>query len=201
MFKTVISVCGVNIVTQDITIDTILSPDDMHLGNCLRMDSHTYTICVNIYIFIESTVGGMIFDEVTFDESIGKTIDLPVLNAVYSYDNPNKFCTIILRINHAIYIKDMKHSQTKLISTAPSLATSPLTLIIQKLVHSQSKMEIIPSLRKNMVIRRTFTSDVHHKRNLNISLSLPSRMRTIGIPTRHPTIFLLSIQHQYSSWR
>ena len=91
------------------------------------------------------------------------------------------------------------YDQTKLVSTAASLKTYPLTLIIKELVHSKSHMEITTSLWNNMVLRRTFTEDVHQKTNLNISLSLISRMSTNGIPIRHPTIFLLSIKHQYST--
>ena len=39
MLKTVRSVCGVNIGTQDITINPILSLDEMHLCTRLGMDS------------------------------------------------------------------------------------------------------------------------------------------------------------------
>ena len=52
----------------------------------------------------------MRFDAVPFDESIGKTSDLPIVYTIYAYDNPNKFRTIILRINLEIYTKEMKHA-------------------------------------------------------------------------------------------
>ena len=83
----------------------------------------------------------------------------------------------------------------------PPLTTSPLTLIIRELVHSQSQLEIKISLCNNMVLRHTFTSYFHQKINLKISLSLTSRMRTNRSPRRNFVIFRLSIQHQYSSWR
>ena len=47
---------------------------------------------------------------VTCDKSIGKISDLPIVNAIYAYDNPNTFRSISLQINHVIYIIDMKHS-------------------------------------------------------------------------------------------
>ena len=49
-------------------------------------------------------------DAVPFDKSIGKLIGLPIVNSIYSYDNPNTFCTILLQIKHAIYIKDIKYA-------------------------------------------------------------------------------------------
>ena len=83
----------------------------------------------------------------------------------------------------------------------PPLTTSPLTLIIRELVHSQSQLEIKIPLWNNMVLRHTFTSYFHQKINLKISLSLTSRMRTNRSPRRNFVIFRLSIQHQYSTWR
>ena len=110
MFKTVILVCGVNIGTHDIIINPILSSDEMHLGIIIGIDSHTDNSYVKKYSFVESIVYLMRVDAVPFDKSIGKLSDLPIVNYLYSYDKPNKFRTIILRIKHAIYIKDMKHA-------------------------------------------------------------------------------------------
>ena len=98
------------IATQDITINPILIPYEMHLSTFLIMDSQTDTGCFNKHAFIELVVEGMIFDAVTFDKSIGKISDLPIINSVYTYDNPNKFYTIIIRNNPEIHIKDMKHA-------------------------------------------------------------------------------------------
>ena len=98
------------IATQDITINPILSPDEMHLSTCLIMDSQTDTSCFNKHAFIELVVEGMIFDAVPFDETIVKLSDLPIFNTIYAYGNPNIFCTILVRINHVIYLKDKEHS-------------------------------------------------------------------------------------------
>ena len=46
--------------------------------------------------------------EFPFDNRIGKHSDLPIVNAIYTYENPNTFRTIILKIKHVIYIKDKK---------------------------------------------------------------------------------------------
>ena len=99
-----------NIERQEIMINPILSPYEMHFRTCLKMNSHTDTRCVNKYTFIESVVEGMIFDAVPFDETIVKLSDLPICNAIYAYENPNIFCTILLQINYVIYIKDKKHA-------------------------------------------------------------------------------------------
>ena len=90
-------------------INPILSPYDMHIYTFLVMDSHAYTRCVNKHEFIESIVEGMRVDEVPFYDIIGKLTDLPIINSIYAYDNPNTFRTILLQINHEIYSKEMKH--------------------------------------------------------------------------------------------
>ena len=53
MFKTVRLVCGVNIGTQDIRINPIIIPDEMHFGTCLVMYPHADTSCVKKHAFIE----------------------------------------------------------------------------------------------------------------------------------------------------
>ena len=110
MFTTARSLYGVNIRTQDITLNQILKPDDMHLGTCLGMYYHTDTSYVNNHIFVESILEVMRVYAVPLDKNIGKLSDLPMVNAIYAYDNPNKFRTIILLINHEIYTKEMKHA-------------------------------------------------------------------------------------------
>ena len=110
MFTTARSLYGVNIRTQDITLNQILKPDDMHLGTCLVMYSHTETSYVNNHKFVESILEVMRVYSVIFDKNIGKLSDLPIFNAIYAYENPNEFRTIILRINHEIYTKEMKHA-------------------------------------------------------------------------------------------
>ena len=96
MLKTVRSVCGVNIGTQDININPIIIPYYIHLGTRLVMDSHTDTSCVNKHAFIESIVEVMKVGSVPFESSIGKPIYLPIVDSIYAYENPNTFLTIIL---------------------------------------------------------------------------------------------------------
>ena len=96
MFTNARSVYGVNIITQDITINKILKPDDMYLGTCLGMYSHTDNKYVNNHTFVESILEVMRVYAVPFEKNIGKLSDLPIVNAIYAYDNPNKFRTIIM---------------------------------------------------------------------------------------------------------
>ena len=56
MLKNVKLVCGVNIGTQEITINPILILDEMHLGTCLEMNTHADNICFNKHAFIESII-------------------------------------------------------------------------------------------------------------------------------------------------
>ena len=74
------------------------------------MDSHADISCVNKHAFIESIVEVMRVNAVPFEKCIGKISDLQIINAIYAYDNLNTFRTILLQINHVIYIKDMKHA-------------------------------------------------------------------------------------------
>ena len=74
------------------------------------MESHADSYCVDKHIFIKSIMEGMIVNAVPFEKTIWKTSDLLIFNAISSYDNPKSFLTILKRINHVIYIKDMKHA-------------------------------------------------------------------------------------------
>ena len=80
----------------------------IQLGTRLGMYSHADTSCVNKHALIEWIVEGMRVYEFPFDNRIGKHSDLPIVNAIYTYENPNTFRTIILKIKHVIYIKDKK---------------------------------------------------------------------------------------------
>ena len=51
--KTIRSVCDVNIETQDIMINPILSPYENHLGTFIGMEYHVDTSCVNKHAFNE----------------------------------------------------------------------------------------------------------------------------------------------------
>ena len=89
---------------------SLLFQSSVWICNRLVMDSHADTSRVNKHTFIESIVEGMRVHAVPFEKIIGKISDLLIVNAKYAYDNPNTFHTILLRINNAIYIKDMKHA-------------------------------------------------------------------------------------------
>ena len=91
-------------------ITPILRPNEMYFGDRLMMDSHVDTICINKHSHIESIMEGMRVGAVPFDKIIEKLSDLPIVNSVYEYDNPNTFCNILLRMNHVIYIADMEHA-------------------------------------------------------------------------------------------
>ena len=143
-------------------------------------------------------------DAIPFDKSVGKISYLPIVSSIYAYDNPNTFFTILLRINHKIYIKDMKHSLI-----CPNQACEYGTIIDNIPPHLDHMVTVtftITSGYYNLPLVQYgptayISPDVQQKTNLNISLSLTSQMSTNGIPTSYPTIFMPSIQHQYSTRR
>ena len=94
--------------------DHLINPDlnkaEMELGTRMGMDSHADTTCVNKHAYIESVIEGITVDAIPFDSSIGKMSDLPIVNAIYAYDDPDSLQTILLRFNNSIYIKDMKNA-------------------------------------------------------------------------------------------
>ena len=82
----------------------------------MGMDSHADTTCVNKHAFIESIIEGLTVDAIPFDDSIGKMSNLPIVHAIYAYDDPESLRTFLLRFNNTIYIKNMKmlyFAQTK----------------------------------------------------------------------------------------
>ena len=82
----------------------------MKIGTKLGMDSHADTSCVNKHAFIEAIVDGMTVDAISFDETIGRLSNLPVVHSIYAFDNINTAETMLLRINHAIYVENMKNA-------------------------------------------------------------------------------------------
>ena len=110
VFKTHRHVGSINIGSDDSKINPSLSPDELRLGTRLGLDSHADTSCVNKHAYVESVVEGITVDAIPFDESIGKMSDLPIVHAIYAYDDTHTFRTILVRINNAIYIKDMKNA-------------------------------------------------------------------------------------------
>ena len=49
-------------------------------------------------------------DAIPFDDSIGKMSNLPIVHAIYAYEDPESLRTFLLRFNNAIYIKNMKNA-------------------------------------------------------------------------------------------
>ena len=101
---------SLNIGAYDKEINQALSETELLKGTKMGMDSHADTTCVNKHAYIESIVEGMTVDAVPFDESIGRLSDLPIVNAIYAYDNPETMRTSLLRFNNAIYIKGMDNA-------------------------------------------------------------------------------------------
>ena len=109
-FKTARNIKAVNIGSYDKDVNPVLSPDELIVGTRMGMDSHADTTCVNKHAYIESIVEGFTVDAIPFDDSIGKLSDLPIVHAIYAYDNPETMQTSLLRFNHAIYIKGMDNA-------------------------------------------------------------------------------------------
>ena len=101
---------SLNIGAYDKEINQALSATELLKGTKMGMDSHADTTCVNKHAYIESIVEGMTVDAVPFDESIGRLSNLPIVNTIYAYDNPETMRTSLLRFNNAIYIKGMDNA-------------------------------------------------------------------------------------------
>ena len=95
---------SLNIGYYDKEINQILSANELFKGTRTGMYSHADTTCVNRHAYIESIVEGMTVDDVPFDESIGNLSNLPIVNAIYAYDNPKTMRTPLLRFNNVIYM-------------------------------------------------------------------------------------------------
>ena len=100
----------ISTVSQFKRINQILCDIDMKIGTKLGMDSHADTSCVNKHAFIEAIVDDMTVDAILFDETIGRLSNLSVVHAIYAFDNMNTAETMLLRINHAIYVENMKNA-------------------------------------------------------------------------------------------
>ena len=49
-------------------------------------------------------------DDIPFDDSIGKMSNLPIVHAIYDYDDPESLRTFLLRFNNVIYIKNTENA-------------------------------------------------------------------------------------------
>ena len=74
------------------------------------MDSHADTCCVNKHAYVETVVDGMTVDAIPFDSQLGRMSNLPIVHAIFAYDDTNTGTTTLIRINNAIYIKDMENA-------------------------------------------------------------------------------------------
>ena len=109
-FYTKRSIKQINVGHHDKDINPNMNNDEMSLGTKMGIDSHADTTCVNKHAFVESIVEGLYVDAVPFDDSIGKMANLPIVHAIYAYDDPESLQTFLLRFNNAIYIKNMKNA-------------------------------------------------------------------------------------------
>ena len=87
-FKTARHVCKVKRNMFDHEINPILNSDDLIVGTRMGMDSHADTRCVSKHAYVESIVEGFTVDTIPFDKSIGKMSDLPIVNTIYAFDDP-----------------------------------------------------------------------------------------------------------------
>ena len=95
---------------HDQSINPVLPKEELVHGTRMGMDSHADTTCVNKHAYIESVVEGMTVDAIPFDASMGKMSDLPIVNAIYAYDDKDSMQTTLLRFNHSIYIMNMSNA-------------------------------------------------------------------------------------------
>ena len=109
-FQSVRNIRAVNMKSFDKDINIPLSFEELSSGTNMGIDSHADTTCVNKHAFIESIVEGFTVDAIPFDKSIGKLTDLPIVNAIYAYDNQTDMTTHLLRFNQAIYVKHMDNA-------------------------------------------------------------------------------------------
>ena len=96
--------------TEDKTFNIPLSPDDMLLGTKLGIDSHADTCCVNKHAYIEMVVEGMTVDAIPFDLQLRKMSNLPIVHAIYAYDDTRTSRTTLIQLNNSIFIKDMDNA-------------------------------------------------------------------------------------------
>ena len=109
-FQTTRKISQINVGAYDKDINPVLGTEEMKTGTNMGMDYHPNTACVKKHALIESVIEGLTVDAIPFDESIGKMSNIPIVHAIYAYDNPESLRTFLLRFNNAIYIKNMKNA-------------------------------------------------------------------------------------------
>ena len=101
---------SIDIGSFDSKINPVLSQEELRSGTRMGMDSHADTTCVNKHAYIESIVEGHTVGAIPFDQSIGKLTNLPIVNAIYAFDDPQSMRTTLLRFNQAIFIKNVENA-------------------------------------------------------------------------------------------
>ena len=81
---------------HDKSINPMLEKGELSEGTRMGMDSHADTTCVNKHAYIESIIEGLTVNAIPFDSSIGKMSNLPIVNAIYAYGDPDSMHTILL---------------------------------------------------------------------------------------------------------
>ena len=109
-FQTTRKTIQINVGAYDKDINPVLGTEEMKTGTKMGMDSHANTTCVNKHAIIESVIEGLTVDDIPFDDSIGKMSNLPIVHAIYEYDDPESLRTFLLQFNNAIYINTMKNA-------------------------------------------------------------------------------------------
>lgn len=109
-FQTERQVSKFELTADDKSFNPPLSQDEALSGTKLGVDSHADTSCVNKHAYIETVVEGMTVDAIPFDSQLGKMSNLPIVHAIYAYDDVFTSRTTLIRINNAIYIRDMENA-------------------------------------------------------------------------------------------
>ena len=115
-----------NMTTNDKIFNVKLTDEEVLMGTRFGIDSHADTCCVNKHAYVETIVEGITVDAIPFDSQLGKMSDLPIVHAIFAYDDNDNARTTLIRVNNAIYIKDMESSllcPIKLEHTVLSLMT------------------------------------------------------------------------------
>ena len=76
--------------------DKSIRIEELNSGTHMGMDSHADTTCVNKHAYIESIIEGLTVGAIPLDSSIGKMSNLPIINAIYAYNDPDLIHTILL---------------------------------------------------------------------------------------------------------
>ena len=76
--------------------DKSIRIEELNSGTHMGMDSHADTTCVNKHAYIESIIEGLTVSAIPLDSSIGKMSNLPIINAIYAYNDPDLIHTILL---------------------------------------------------------------------------------------------------------